>query len=566
MATLRIHSDDLDLTPPDFRVVRATTQPPEVTLLFDEPVDPLSALDSNNYALSSDAAIVAGRLASDQRTVTLALGNELTSHKVYGLSVQGVRDLGTPPNAVPQATSRDFVYEPALLGEDFSGPWREDWTVVDEGARMGPSSWETSLGRLLQCANIYGPSSDALTQRRGTFLYYARRAAFNWSNYVFSVVIHPIDNDGVGVLFRYQNPSNYYKLELDSERKFRRLYKKLDGVETVLATDLAGYEPNTDLPLEITAWDGLFLATLNDLPLFNGPVADSDRPLLTGTVALYSWGCQGVAYSNVVVAPADSILRVTLLSPKPGQSFTFQPAITLTAEVFDPANRLVALQFLDDAYLLGQVSRAPYALVWNNAPSGKHVLRVRGVQVSGLSVTSKSVPIQVAQPLELSFLEPPQAQSAWLGGEALFSAGVSGSQPLCFQWAFEGTLIPDATNSVLILRNLGPGQAGRYSVLVANPGGTLASEPALLSLSPAPATWEQEEREPRVDLVRVSDARPPVLRGVGSARTLLRLLVSDDLRHWTPLTAVSNAIGPFFYLDLEAASHFQRWYRLEQTP
>jgi hypothetical protein len=32
-----------------------------------------------------------------------------------------------------------------------------------------------------------------------------------WKNYIFTARVEPVDRDGVGVVFRYQNESNYYR-------------------------------------------------------------------------------------------------------------------------------------------------------------------------------------------------------------------------------------------------------------------------------------------------------------------------------------------------------------------
>jgi hypothetical protein len=52
----------------------------------------------------------------------------------------------------------------------------------------------------------------------------------SWSNYAVSVSFNNSDDNGAGLMFRYQNPSNYYKVELDSQQSFRKLFKMVDGV------------------------------------------------------------------------------------------------------------------------------------------------------------------------------------------------------------------------------------------------------------------------------------------------------------------------------------------------
>jgi len=46
--------------------------------------------------------------------------------------------------------------------------------------------------------------------------------------------------------------------------------------------------------------------------------------------------------------------------------------------------------------------------------------------------------------------------------------GVAGSQPFTFQWKFDGTDLPGATNAVLELDNVQLDDAGRYSILASS--------------------------------------------------------------------------------------------------
>jgi uncharacterized membrane protein YdfJ with MMPL/SSD domain len=62
-------------------------------------------------------------------------------------------------------------------------------------------------------------------------------------------------------------------------------------------------------------------------------------------------------------------------------------------------------------------------------------------------------------------------------------AKATGSGPIAFQWQFDGTNLPGATNATLILSNITPAQAGKYSVVVSNSFGTTQSSNVLLSVA-----------------------------------------------------------------------------------
>lgn len=69
------------------------------------------------------------------------------------------------------------------------------------------------------------------------------------------------------------------------------------------------------------------------------------------------------------------------------------------------------------------------------------------------------------------------------GGTATFSVTATGAGPITYQWAFNNVNIPGATASTLTLNNVTTNQAGTYFVRVTNPGGTVNSSNATLSVS-----------------------------------------------------------------------------------
>ena len=77
-------------------------------------------------------------------------------------------------------------------------------------------------------------------------------------------------------------------------------------------------------------------------------------------------------------------------------------------------------------------------------------------------------------------------QTVGVGALALFSAAASGARPLGFQWRFNGTDLPAATNSTLILSNVQSAQAGLYSVIISNSFGSVISSNAALLVDSSP--------------------------------------------------------------------------------
>lgn len=77
----------------------------------------------------------------------------------------------------------------------------------------------------------------------------------------------------------------------------------------------------------------------------------------------------------------------------------------------------------------------------------------------------------------------PQSADLFKGDVARFSALVTGSLPLTYQWELNGAALAGATNSVLVLTNLQPANAGTYRVVVKNAGGDVTSADAILNVA-----------------------------------------------------------------------------------
>jgi uncharacterized repeat protein (TIGR01451 family) len=82
-------------------------------------------------------------------------------------------------------------------------------------------------------------------------------------------------------------------------------------------------------------------------------------------------------------------------------------------------------------------------------------------------------------------ISQPTNQMVTVGGMASFSVTASGTAPLSYQWAFNGTNFDGATNTSLTLTNVQFSQAGDYAVVVTNTYGSVLSSNAVLTVNPA---------------------------------------------------------------------------------
>jgi pectate lyase len=104
------------------------------------------------------------------------------------------------------------------------------------------------------------------------------------------------------------------------------------------------------------------------------------------------------------------------------------------------------------------------------------------------SVTSAVAQLTVNVPVAPSITTQPQDQTSILpGATATFSVAASGSDPLNYQWYYNtNTLLANATDSILTITNVQPGNAGSYSVTVSNLAGGVISSNAFLTVNTNP--------------------------------------------------------------------------------
>jgi pectate lyase len=99
--------------------------------------------------------------------------------------------------------------------------------------------------------------------------------------------------------------------------------------------------------------------------------------------------------------------------------------------------------------------------------------------VAQLSVSAAVAPSITTQPQDQTCLPP--------GATATFSVIAGGSDPLSYQWYYNtNTLLTNATDSILTITNVQPGNAGSYSVAVSNVAGGVISSNAYLTVNIGP--------------------------------------------------------------------------------
>jgi F5/8 type C domain/Bacterial TSP3 repeat len=126
--------------------------------------------------------------------------------------------------------------------------------------------------------------------------------AGTWTDYSVALKMWSVDDDAIGVMFRYKDSNNYYRFSWDKERSYRRLVKRQGGVFTLLAQDAVPYVPGKAYQVKIVAKRTTLEVWIDGARIFS--VADTS--FAGGAIALYTWADQGGYFDDVVVTDLNT--------------------------------------------------------------------------------------------------------------------------------------------------------------------------------------------------------------------------------------------------------------------
>ena len=235
----------------------------------------------------------------------------------------------------------------------------------------------------------------------------------------------------------------------------------------------------------------------------------------TGTLS-YQWKFNGANLSDQGGISGSSTASLTLTTVQVAQAGTYSVVVTdatlhtatssatlavsataptITAQ---PASQTVALgsaasfsvtatgaptyQWTFNGAALSGATNASYAIasVQLSSAGAYRVIVTNG----GGTATSAAATLTVVAPPTID--TQPAAASVTVGNAASFSVSASGSAT--YQWTFNGAPIAGATSASYAIDHVQFSAAGAYAVNVTNPGGTVTSQSASLTVLPLPPT------------------------------------------------------------------------------
>ncbi len=187
-----------------------------------------------------------------------------------------------------------------LLDERFYDKRLTHWTVIDDPDTVEiPSDWRVGDdGWLHQQSNIWGRRGDFLGRWYGTFLVAGEN---DWPDYRLSVTANPLDDDGFGVVFRFQDKDHFYRLFfLDdslSGGPLVRLDKREGADYTEIWSEKKGYQKGREVFIEVEVIADTIHAFVDGKPL----VEVKDTAYKRGKIGLFCYSQSHQLFDNVRV-------------------------------------------------------------------------------------------------------------------------------------------------------------------------------------------------------------------------------------------------------------------------
>jgi hypothetical protein len=217
------------------------------------------------------------------------------SYEVTAVSMDGIESAPSTPLIVivpPEPSETDLI-------NPFTDNDLSRWDIIDNGNMAGPSQWLIDGEQMFQLSNIYSLGMDL--NRKGTMAIWNSPEAQLWEDYLVTAQLRMTDDDGMGIQFRHLDEANFYRLDLDHLRDFRRLIRVVNGHPTMLAGAYGGPPLEQDFEVAIQVLGDTITILIDGNPAFTEQIRDDT--IKRGTVGLYSFANSGAEFLGFVVQP-----------------------------------------------------------------------------------------------------------------------------------------------------------------------------------------------------------------------------------------------------------------------
>ena len=190
----------------------------------------------------------------------------------------------------------EYTYTPRgrhQIAHDFRTDPLAGFEVADDPRAQGrPSRWEHDRAAALvrQRATVSATGLQNTSADKPGAILLGRAAAWPARRDVLVRTRVSADGGGIGVVFRYRDPDNFYYFLMDADLRYRRIGRKVGGRYGELdgrAVDLStGYTPGTTYEVAVAAVGGSLVVALNGEQVLAG---HDDALPGAGRVGLLAW-------------------------------------------------------------------------------------------------------------------------------------------------------------------------------------------------------------------------------------------------------------------------------------
>ncbi len=188
----------------------------------------------------------------------------------------------------------------------------------------------------------------------------------------------------------------------------------------------------------------------------------------------------GTSFADVVQPGAQA---PQILQHPQSQSVAAGSNVTFTVEASGTAPLTYQWQF-EQADLSGQTGSSLTLNGVTTAQAGKY--RVVVSNAAGSATSDEAILTVTSAAVLPSITTQPPSASVMTGANVTFNVAATGTEPLFYQWTFNGTDLQGKNAATLVLNGVTTNQAGNYQVVVSNAAGSVRSDIVTLTVQEPP--------------------------------------------------------------------------------
>jgi hypothetical protein len=221
----------------------------------------------------------------------------------------------------------------------------------------------------------------------------------------------------------------------------------------------------------------------------SGTPAITGIPTQAGTFAIFVQGFNAEGLTNsiqqeirFIIVGAEPTAAPTISTQPQSQTVAVGAAVTFAVEAAgSPAPTFQWTR--NGTNVVGATGSALNLSNVQTSDAGSYAVRITNsagtVTSNAATLTVTTAPVNTAPTIVVH----PVSVTAATGASAALAVVATGAPAPTYQWRKDGVALPGATNAILSLTTVTPANAGDYSVVVSNGGGSVSSNAATLSVA-----------------------------------------------------------------------------------